>query len=478
MNVFLLEGLESSCSEIPNEAESTKRDSELHDSQSYDARGAVVIVVTPAYRLNVFGFFTTLDGMAPGNSGLLDQVAALDWVQQQIRDFGGNPDKVVIGGHGAGAVSVGLHLVSPLSQGKFSAALQMSGGPLMTSAIKSHQRGIVADIGDNFGCDELLICLRKISPLILLIQTGTAADWGPVVDGLYVNNTAEAFLPAHPLVLFMEQRFTKVPLMAGYTDMEDALEFSKHDSPDSNDFDKESFNTLIGDSALDGVSEPEDNETCYLDKTFIRDSVSFFYNSDPNNLDDVLLKQKYMYYMTEKKYGASIFNQSFYMSNFKQIFLYRFDYRLKTMGVLDLQDWMTSPQFGEIPFVFGMPYWTSVSSPIIWNSADKKVADSVMGFWGNFTKSFNPAQHGRNIKWEPYNPDMPSVMILDKVFNMSDPATINYKALTFWNEYFPKVVRIATQCCNMTNQSYKIDRTLTYRLFSVYTFYTLLAIFL
>lgn len=175
-----------------------------------------------------------------------------------------------------------------------------------------------------------------------------------------------------------------------------------------------------------------------------------------------------MNYMTEKKYGASIFNQSYHMSNFKPVFIYRFDYRMKTTGVLELQDWMTAPQFGEIPFVLGMPYWTSISSQIIWNSADKKVADNIMGLWGNFTKFFNPAQHGRNIKWDPFNPDMPSIMILDKVFNMSDSVAINYKALSFWNDYFPKVVRIATQCCNATNHATRPHRQFPVSLWAVY----------
>lgn len=418
-----------------------------------------VIVVTTAYRLNVFGFFTTQDGTAPGNFGLLDQVAALNWVQLQIRDFGGDPSKVVIGGHTAGAASVGLHLVSPLSRGKFVAALQMSGALFSPSLLKTHPKSLIEDIGENFSCDEIMVCLRKINPSIMLTQTGGAADWGPVIDGSFSNDTAAAFLPAHPTRMFEEEQFAKVPLMVGYTEMEDALELAKKDSS-TGSFDQTSFDTLIGDTALESVPEPDDNETCYLDKTFVRDSVYFFYNSDPHNLDGALLKQKFIYYMTEKKYAANIFNQSIYMSKLQPVFVYRFDYRMKTAGVLDLQDWMTAPQYGEMPFVFGMPYWTSTSSQIIWNSADKKIADSIMSLWGNFTKYLRPAQHGRYIKWDPFDPNFPNAMILDKIFNMSDPSTFNYKALAFWNDYFPKVVKIATHCCNMTNASAKTTYTL------------------
>jgi carboxylesterase type B len=64
-----------------------------------------VIVVTIAFRLNILGFFTTTDGESPGNYGLMDQSAALLWIQKNIKAFGGNPDNVSLMGHGSGAVS-------------------------------------------------------------------------------------------------------------------------------------------------------------------------------------------------------------------------------------------------------------------------------------------------------------------------------------------------------------------------------------
>nr|CAD7264908.1 unnamed protein product [Timema shepardi] len=95
----------------------------------------LVIVVTTAYRLNIFGFLTLMDG-CPGNLGLLDQVAALDWVSTKIAVFGGSSENVCVFGHGAGGSSVGLHVLSPLSAGKFHKALAMSGSALKPGIIK------------------------------------------------------------------------------------------------------------------------------------------------------------------------------------------------------------------------------------------------------------------------------------------------------------------------------------------------------
>jgi hypothetical protein len=65
------------------------------------------------------GFVTTADAAARGNYGMLDQLAALQWVQANIGAFGGDPRQVTIFGESAGAHSVGLHLVSPLSRGTY-----------------------------------------------------------------------------------------------------------------------------------------------------------------------------------------------------------------------------------------------------------------------------------------------------------------------------------------------------------------------
>lgn len=70
--------------------------------------------------LNFFcaGFLSTEDEVLPGNYGMKDQVAALQWVKENIKQFGGNPNLVTIFGQSAGGASVHLHMYSPLSQGR------------------------------------------------------------------------------------------------------------------------------------------------------------------------------------------------------------------------------------------------------------------------------------------------------------------------------------------------------------------------
>jgi para-nitrobenzyl esterase len=94
-----------------------------------------VVLVSVQYRLGVFGFLShpaltrESQGRAAGNFGLLDQIAALQWVQHNIGAFGGDPRNVTVFGHSAGGEDVGLLLVSPLARGLFSKAIEQSGSP-------------------------------------------------------------------------------------------------------------------------------------------------------------------------------------------------------------------------------------------------------------------------------------------------------------------------------------------------------------
>lgn len=102
-----------------------------------------VIVVSMQYRVASLGFlfFDTSD--VPGNAGLFDQLMALQWVHDNIQAFGGNPHNVTLFGESAGAVSVSLHLLSPLSRNLFSQAIMQSGSPTAPWAIISREESIL-----------------------------------------------------------------------------------------------------------------------------------------------------------------------------------------------------------------------------------------------------------------------------------------------------------------------------------------------
>lgn len=95
------------------------------DGGNLASRGDVVVVGIN-YRLGTLGFLALKDGVTNGNFGLADQINALDWVRKNIKDFGGDPNKITIFGQSAGAGSVRALIASPKSIGKFAGAIPVS----------------------------------------------------------------------------------------------------------------------------------------------------------------------------------------------------------------------------------------------------------------------------------------------------------------------------------------------------------------
>src|SRR5213076_3444090 len=94
--------------------------------------GKQVVIVGVRYRLGIFGFLShrklsAEQGGASGNYALMDQIAALQWVQRNIARFGGDPSRVTIFGESAGGMSVGSLIASPLARGLFQRAILESG---------------------------------------------------------------------------------------------------------------------------------------------------------------------------------------------------------------------------------------------------------------------------------------------------------------------------------------------------------------
>ncbi|CAC5367483.1 NLGN [Mytilus coruscus] len=89
-----------------------------------------MIVITFNYRLGALGFFGAKNENLEGNYGFLDQIMVMKWIRKNIHNFDGDPTKVTIDGHSAGAADVGFHIVSPLAKGLFKYAVIQSGSPL------------------------------------------------------------------------------------------------------------------------------------------------------------------------------------------------------------------------------------------------------------------------------------------------------------------------------------------------------------
>ena len=188
-----------------------------YDGSSIAKEG--VIGVTANYREGVFGFFAhpeltaTSDYKGSGNFGFLDQVAAIQWVKENIAAFGGDPAKITIVGESAGSFSVSLLMCSPLSKNLIAGAMLSSGAEVLpyepTSQTDADAAG--AELLKQAGIASLAdaMAMNADSLQNILPPRGMASV---VLDGYFMTESADA--------VFEKGQQAQVPLLAGWNSLE------------------------------------------------------------------------------------------------------------------------------------------------------------------------------------------------------------------------------------------------------------------
>ena len=209
---------------------------DLYDGTELASRHRVILVV-PAYRVGMFGFFASPETMkesgTTGNWGILDQRMAFQWVQTNIASFGGDSSRVVIFGQSAGAFSVAAHLVSPGSHGLFSAAI-LSSPTVHTSYFFQNMEDSV--MFSEWATTVLgrcpagdLKCLRAVPTSQLVVRSAhrdidppawasrlfPMMPWGLTIDGVVLSGT--------PLDMARKEQVAKVPVIMGVTQDEGTI---------------------------------------------------------------------------------------------------------------------------------------------------------------------------------------------------------------------------------------------------------------
>ncbi len=191
-----------------------------YDGESMAKKG--IVVITCNYRLNIFGNFAHPDlskeaaYKASGNYGLLDQVAALEWVQKNIAAFGGNPKKVTIAGESAGSISVSYQMASPLAKNLIAGAIGESGAginPTLAPVPLAEAEKTGADFAKNAGYTSIAQ-LRALSTREVYEIYNESKRFGfpVVIDGYFLPKT----LPQ----IFNAKEQAQVPLLLGWNSAE------------------------------------------------------------------------------------------------------------------------------------------------------------------------------------------------------------------------------------------------------------------
>jgi para-nitrobenzyl esterase len=383
------------------------------DGERLAAKG--VVVVSFNYRLGVFGFFSHPEltkespHHASGNYGLLDQVAALQWVQSNIAAFGGDPGNVTIFGESAGSFSVSALMASPLARGLFHKAIGESGAffPSPSPALEaqaladSEQAGLA--FGESIGALSLATLRAKSAQEVLDGALKLKSWMRPNIDGY--------FFPTDASTIFAAGRQNDVPLLAGWNadEVRAGVVLGK-DTPTT-----ASFTAQLAKQFGPHAADVQKGYPGTTDAEAVESAAS-------------LASDLFIGYSTWKwlemqgKTGR------------QPVFAYSFDRKIPvapgTMinGVTATAKDVGARHAGEIEYVFGA--LDSVPK-VTWDPQDRTLSDAMMTYWTNFAKTGTPGG-GSLAPWPAYSArDGYQVMHLDggKQWAAPDTRRPRYEAL-------------------------------------------------
>ncbi|XP_030856036.1 cholinesterase 1 [Strongylocentrotus purpuratus] len=418
-------------------------------AMSYDYYGVPmaavgdVIVVTINYRVNIFSRFSTGDEAARGNYGMLDQVAALQWVQDNIRAFGGDENKVTIFGESAGAASVNFHMLSPLSKGLFHQAIMQSGNGVAPWSFEQHpenDRQKAERLGDAMGCDDvsdsslLVECLRtKDANELMTAAARVYGGYQVTLDGVFMEDT--------PLNLYGKGEFAHVPVLAGFNE------------------DEGTFVVVFSPPTFHGTPNPPPLPRILLN-TLVADSVSV-YDGDDDILEDAVF-QEYVDWTTDDQDAVNyyrpvidVISDSFFrcptdvvvrkhVEAGDAVFKYFMTHGPSATSYFEIGEiipftpWLDAGHAEDLIFVFGMPFIEQLAGIHGHNltDAEKAMSVQVMRYWTNFAKSGNPnspSTVGNFDSWPEYT--IPELRHKELSPEFKDGRAALARQCHLWNEH-------------------------------------------
>ncbi len=376
-----------------------------YDGESMAKKGMVVI--TTNYRLNIFGFLAHPELSAEasygasGNYGLLDQNAALKWVQKNISAFGGDPKKVTIAGESAGSIGVSQQMASPLSKGLIAGAIGESGAginPTMATITLKEAENIGKEFAQNAGYPTLAE-LRKLSTREVYEIYNESERFGfpAVLDGYFLPKT----LPE----IFKAKEQAMVPLLLGWNSAE------------------------IPGMAFTQGPYIEENYVAKVEEAYPKEHqkvLELYPHGSPKEIEysaTALASDRFIAYSTWKWFDLHRKNSD------QPVYRYLYSRLRPALRNENLASGLAggtlekNADTPEAPKPIGAPHAAEIEYALgnlhlvddyAWTTDDYKVSETMLNYFANFIKTGNPNGEGL-LQWDAAKAknDTPPVMVID-----------------------------------------------------------------
>lgn len=370
----------------------------IFDGAALARKGVVPVAIN--YRLGPFGFLAHAGLSAEsehgssGNYGLLDKIAALEWVQANARAFGGDPDRVLIFGQSAGSMSVCTLVASPLAAGLFHRAIGQSAGcftPLETreqaekrSELLAGELGVAADARGEDAVARLRAAAAE-DVLAAAESSGWSAGSKTVVDGWY--------LPDQPAAIYARGEHHRVPMMVGFMGDESSALFAPGPPLERGELEQQ-LAKEYGEAAEDLLAAyaAEAEQAPGTVPTLIRSDTIFAWGS-----------------RTWVRHASAAGGDAYlyFISHAPPVFrLYLPD--RPDLGGEGGPRRLGAYHSGDLAYVFGNTDLVGIH----WDDRDHEIAGLLSSYWTNFASNGDPNGEGLPV-WPRYEQDSDQALVVD-----------------------------------------------------------------
>jgi para-nitrobenzyl esterase len=377
-----------------------------YDGEAMAKKG--IVVITCNYRLNVFGFLAhpELTAEAPykasGNYGMLDQVAAIKWVNKNIAAFGGDPKKVTIAGESAGSIGVSMQMASPLGKNLIAGAIGESGAginPTMAPIPLANGEKDGVEFVKNAGANNIA-AMRAMSgrDIYEIFDESKKFGFSIVIDNYFMPKT----LPQ----IFNAKEQAQVPLLLGWNSAE-----------------------IPGQAFMQGQPYKDENYTARVKKEYpndLEEVMALYPHGTEKEIElsaTALAADRFIVYSTWKWFDLHRKNSS------QPIYRYLYSKLRPPLADNSMASGLAGGTLKkdantpEPPKAVGAPHACEIEycmgnldkiKEYAWTADDYKVSDTMLNYFANFIKTGNP-NGGKLPEWTPAKAGdkNPPVMVLD-----------------------------------------------------------------